>query len=289
MSSSPTVASCLVDGARRLSAATELAASLSAVLDAEVLLAHALGVDRTRLKSHPEDPVMRAQQTTYEHALDRRAAGEPIAYIVGYREFWSLRIHLAPGVLVPRPETELLVERALALRGAGPARILDLGTGAGAIALALAHERPAWRVTATDTSREALAVARANAASMAIRNIELVEGSWFEPLAGRTFEIVVSNPPYVAADDPLLTVSPLSFEPRAALTPGTDALACLRQIVHEAPAHLEPGGWLALEHGARQAADVATLLVARGFSHVRSHTDLAGHERMSEGRWDRHF
>ncbi|MGQ0833425.1 MAG: peptide chain release factor N(5)-glutamine methyltransferase [Gammaproteobacteria bacterium] len=287
MSSNATVASCLLEGVRRLSAASELADSLTGVLDAEVLLSHTLGIDRARVRSHPEVPVADEHRAAYGLALERRAAGEPIAYIVGYRDFWTLRISVNPGVLVPRPETELLVERALALRGADPARIVDLGTGSGAVALALAHERPAWHVTATDASKEALALARANAETHGLTRIELVEGSWFGPLAGRTFDLVLSNPPYVAADDPVLEKSALRFEPRAALTPGPDALECLRAIVHSAPDYLLAGGWLLLEHGAGQAADVSGLLVARGFGHVRSHTDLAGHERMTEGRWGR--
>jgi release factor glutamine methyltransferase len=277
MSSDATVGSCLVEGLRRL----------SSVLDAELLLAHVLGGDRTRLRAHPEHPVGAAQVQAYTRALDRRAAGEPVAYILGYREFWSLRIAVDSAVLVPRPETELLVERALALRGAGESLVADLGTGSGAIALALAHERPAWRIVATDSSGGALAVARTNARTLGLERVEFVAGDWFEPLAGRTFDLVLSNPPYVAPDDPVLADAPLRFEPRAALTPpGADALACLRGIVAAAPGHLAPGGWLLLEHGATQAADVAALLVARGFAHVRSHTDLAGHERMTEGRWD---
>jgi release factor glutamine methyltransferase len=277
MSSNATVGSCLVEGLRRL----------SSVLDAELLLAHALGIDRARVRSHPESPVDAAQAQAYTRALERRAAGEPVAYIVGYREFWSLRIAVDPSVLVPRPETELLVERALALRGAEEARVADLGTGSGAIALALAHERPAWHIVATDSSAAALAVARANARTLGLERVEFVEGDWFAPLAGRTFDLIASNPPYVAADDPVLADAPLRFEPRAALTPaGSDALSCLRSLVEAAPAHLAPGGWLLLEHGAAQAADIAALLVARGFAHVRSHTDLAGRERVIEGRWD---
>ncbi|HEY1284408.1 MAG TPA: peptide chain release factor N(5)-glutamine methyltransferase, partial [Steroidobacteraceae bacterium] len=166
----------------------------------------------------------------------------------------------------------------------GPnARVADLGTGSGAIALALAHERPRWRVTGTDVSEEALRVARSNAASLGLAQVEWVHGSWFEPLAARRFDAVVSNPPYIGAQEPELAM--LRSEPRAALSPGADALACLRAIVREAPDHLEHGGWLVLEHGSRQAAELARELVARGFRHVRSHRDLAGHERATEGQW----
>jgi len=276
MSPNTTVGACLVEGMRRL----------GSVLDAELLLAHSLGVDRARVKSHPETAVDAERLASFRTVLERRAAGEPVAYIVGHREFWTLRLAVSPAVLIPRPETELLVERALALRDAGPARAADLGTGSGAVALALAHERPAWEVTATDASTDALAVARANAAALRLDRVEFLEGDWFGPLAGRTFDVVVSNPPYIAADDPALTGA-LRFEPRAALAGGADGLDSVRRIVEDAPRHLAAGGWLLLEHGATQAADVAALLVARGFAHVRSHTDLAGHERMTEGRWDR--
>ena len=212
-------------------------------------------------------------------------AGEPVAYIVGSKEFWSLRFGVNGSVLVPRPETELLVERALALGTDAGLRVLDLGTGAGAIALALAHERPQWRIAATELSAEALTVATRNAAALKLPQVEFLRGAWFEPLAGRRFDLIVSNPPYVAAADPALCSGDLRHEPRDALTPGADALAALRHIIRAAPAHLARGGWLLLEHGATQAADVARELVVRGFRHVRSQRDLAGHERMSEAQW----
>jgi release factor glutamine methyltransferase len=188
-------------------------------------------------------------------------------------------------VLVPRPETEILVERALQLGVAPTLRALDLGTGAGAIALALGHERPRWQMTATDVSEAALALARVNALALGTPQLEFLHGRWFEPLGGRIFDLIVSNPPYVAEDDPLLLQPPLSFEPRIALTPGVDALADLRRIVRQAPAHLARGGWLLLEHGTTQAGEVARELVVRGFRHVRSQRDLAGHERMTEAQW----
>jgi release factor glutamine methyltransferase len=189
-------------------------------------------------------------------------------------------------VLVPRPETELLVERALALRGSPHGHAADLGTGSGAVALALASERPNWRVIATDWSAEALAVARANAAQLAISSIDFRQGSWFGPLAGERFDLIVSNPPYVAADDPALADPALAYEPRLALTPGADALACLRAIAREAPQHLDRGGWLLLEHGTAQGAAVRHELVLAGFRYVRSQRDLAGHERITEGLYD---
>jgi release factor glutamine methyltransferase len=254
-------------------------------LDAEVLLAHALGVRRARLQSHADEERNDAERTAYERLIERRASGEPVAYIVGSKEFWSLRLGITPAALIPRPETELLVERALKLGATPVLRALDLGTGAGAIALALAHERPRWQITATDCSEAALALARVNAAALGTAQLEFLNGSWFEPLAGRVFDLIVSNPPYIAADDPLLLRPPLSFEPRVALTPGVDAPADLRRIIRAAPAHLARGGWLLLEHGTTQAGDVARELVVRGFRHVRSQRDLAGHERMTEAQW----
>ena len=259
--------------------------SAGTALDAEVLLAHVLGVTRARLRSHPEATPDAAQRQHYAALIARRMAGEPLAYLVGYREFWSLRLCVTPAVLVPRPETELLVQRSLELLTEPAAQVADLGTGSGAIALALASERPGWHVVATDSSIEALAVARHNAQQLGLTPIELLCGAWLAPLAGRRFHLLVSNPPYVAGEDPLLREAPLRFEPRSALSPGPDALRDLRAIVAGAPEHLLPGGWLMLEHGADQAAPVRDALVARGFAHVRSHRDLAGHERVTEARW----
>jgi release factor glutamine methyltransferase len=254
-------------------------------LDAEVLLSHALGSRRSRLQSHADEERNDAERTAYQRLIDRRATGEPVAYIVGAKEFWSLRLAVSSAVLVPRPETELLVERALKLGATTAVRALDLGTGSGAIALALAHERPQWRISATDVSEAALVVARANAAALGERQVEFVHGSWFEPLAGRVFDLIVANPPYVAGDDPALLQAPLSYEPRIALTPEADPLGDLRRIIRAAPTHLARGGWLLLEHGVTQAGEVARELVVRGFRHVRSQRDLAGHERMTEAQW----
>jgi release factor glutamine methyltransferase len=270
-----------------LHAAARALASVSDTpqLDAEVLLAHVLGGRRARLQAHPDEERSDAEQLAFQRLIDRRATGEPVAYIVGYREFWSLRVAVSRAALVPRPETEILVERALKLGTAPTLRALDLGTGAGTIALALGHERPRWQVTGTDISEAALALARVNALALGTPQLEFLHGRWFEPLGGRIFDLIVSNPPYVAEDDPLLSQAPLSFEPRIALTPGVDALADLRRIVRQAPAHLARGGWLLLEHGTTQAGEVARELVVRGFRHVRSQRDLAGHERMTEAQW----
>jgi release factor glutamine methyltransferase len=257
-------------------------------LDAELLLAHTLSKTRTHLKTHPEAVPTPEQARRYADLIERRAAGEPIAYILGYRDFWTLTLSVNPSVLVPRPETELLVERALALRSKGPARIADLGTGSGAIALALASERPEWTITATDVSEGALRTARANAATLGLGRVTFLAGRWFEPLTGRRFDLIASNPPYVSEGDAALQDATLQHEPQIALASGPDGLSSLREIVHSAPDYLERRGWLILEHGSDQAAAVARELVGRGFGHVRSHRDLAGHERITEGQWDLH-
>ena len=285
MTANLTVAALLAEGVGRLRvspAGTDPAAT--ADLDAQLLLAHVLAVPRARLKSHPEDLPDPSRTQHYRRLLARRAAGEPLAYLTGRRDFWSLSLRVTPAVLIPRPETELLVERALALRTAADGRAADLGTGCGAVALALASERPRWHVVATDACADALAIARANAAALRLSRVELRLGDWYQPLLGERFDLLVSNPPYVAQNDPALTTPSLRHEPPRALTPGLDALSSLRTLVRGAPLHLAPEGWLLLEHGATQDADVRRELVVAGFRHVRSHRDLAGHERMTEGQ-----
>ena len=288
-SGAPTVAALLAEGARRLAAAPAARDCGSTPgLDAELLLAHALGVARARLRSHPEDVPAADARSRFLGLVARRAAGEPVAYILGRKGFWTLELNVSPAVLVPRPETELLVERALTLDPGEEAQVADLGTGSGAIALALAAARPRWRIVATDISAAALAVARDNAAALGLARVELIQGDWLACLSARRFQLILSNPPYVAADDPALHQPQLMREPRLALVAADGGLAALLAIIGTAPAHLEPGGWLLLEHGATQAAAVAGALVARGFAQVRSHRDLAGRERMTEGQWPTH-
>jgi release factor glutamine methyltransferase len=288
-SGTPTVAELLEAGERRLlEAPTGRDAGATPRLDAELLLAYALGVGRARLRSHGEEVPVADAAARFPELIERRAAGEPIAYILGRKDFWTLELTVSPAVLVPRPETELLVERALALHPGDEARAADLGTGSGAIALALAGAKPGWRIVATDISAAALAVARANAVALGLERTEMVQGDWLACLPGRTFDLLLSNPPYVAPEDPALRTAELMREPRLALVAEEDGLAALRAITRAAPAHLEPGGWLLLEHGATQAAAVAGALVACGFAQVRSHRDLAGRERMTEGQWPRH-
>ncbi|MBK7251236.1 MAG: peptide chain release factor N(5)-glutamine methyltransferase [Gammaproteobacteria bacterium] len=259
--------------------------SPGAALDAELLLAACAGLSRAQLRATPEHEPTAAQIDRYGALIERRRGGEPLAYLTGRREFWSLSLAVTPAVLVPRPETELVVERALALCGATHCRALDLGTGSGAIALALASERPAWEITATDASDDALAVAQTNARELGLGRVRFLQGSWFEPVAGGRFELIVSNPPYVDAGDAVLGTPELRHEPRCALTPGPDGLAALHALVRQAPDFLEHDGWLVLEHGTRQAASLGATLVAQGFTHVRCHRDLAGHERVTEAHW----
>lgn len=255
-------------------------------LDAELLLAQALGKSRSYLRTWPEREVEAAQQACFDADLARRRAGEPVAYILGQQGFWSLELEVAPHTLIPRPDTELLVETTLALLPATPAAVLDLGTGTGAIALALASERPAWRVTGVDRVAEAVALAERNRARLKLSNAAFVESHWFDALAGQRYRAIVSNPPYIAAADRHLHEGDVRFEPSSALVAGEDGLDDIRLIIEQAPDYLEAGGWLLLEHGFDQAPVVRALLAARGFAAVESRRDLGGHERISLGRLD---
>ncbi|MGH8252567.1 MAG: peptide chain release factor N(5)-glutamine methyltransferase [Steroidobacteraceae bacterium] len=256
----------------------------SAALDAQLLLAHALSLPRSVVLAHDADLLRPDQAVAFQQLLSRRANGEPLAYIVGRKEFWTLQLQVTPAVLVPRPETELLVERALALLQAAEASVADLGTGSGAIALALASERPRWQVTATDQSSAALAVAAGNARALGLANVRCVGGDWFEPLAGERFDLIASNPPYIAAGDRALADPALRHEPARALSSGATGLEALAALIAGAAAHLLADGWLLLEHGASQQREVADLLVAQGFRHVRCHADLAGLPRVTEAQ-----
>jgi len=257
-----------------------------AAREAELLLLHVLQHPRAWLFAHPEAIVDAGDAARFRSLLARRAAGEPLAYITGRREFWSLDLDVTPDVLIPRPETELLVELALQRIGRdGASEVADLGTGSGAIALAIAHARPRSRVLATDASAVALDVAQANAHRLGLGRVEFVRGDWFAPLAQRVFDIIVSNPPYVADGDAHLERGDLRFEPRSALASGGDGLDAIRAIVAGAPAHLLPGGWLLLEHGFEQGAAVRDLLAKNGFADVFTALDLERRERVSGGRW----
>ena len=267
--------------------AQALATAALEAVDARVLLRHALGVDEAYLIAHDRDVLTSAQREKFEALVERRCAGEPVAYITGTREFFGLEFKVTPAVLIPRPETELLVDWTLEkISPDTNARVLDLGTGSGCIAISVAQARPRARVIAVDCAAAAIEVARANAQRHRVVNVEFREDEWFSGLAGWRFELIVANPPYIAAGDAHLSTGDLRFEPAAALASGADGLDAIRVIVAAAPQYLQAGGWLAFEHGYDQAPRCRDLLEHAGFTQVFSHADLAGIERISGGCLD---
>lgn len=246
--------------------------------EARLLLAAASGVPEAALVAFPERSLLPEAEKRFAEFVQRRSRGEPVAYLLGCKEFYGLDLVVSPAVLIPRPETELLVELALTRPFSS---VADLGTGSGAIALALKANRPSGRVVAVESSVDAFAVARTNAVRHRL-DVDLRQGHWCEPLGEERFDLVVSNPPYIASGDPHLGA--LAFEPARALVAGADGLDCIREIVASAPAHIEPGGWLLLEHGMGQDEAVRALLLARGLEDVRSWPDLAGIPRVTGGR-----
>ena len=253
-------------------------------LDARVLLSHVLQKDAAYLVAHADMRLAPDAAAQFEAAVRRRSAGEPVAYITGRREFFGLEFRVTPTVLIPRPETELLVELALAGIPAEVERtVLDLGTGSGCVAISIAHARPHARVVAVDRSPDALAVAAENARSLHVGRVNLLQGDWFEPLVGKRFDVIVANPPYVADADPHLFQGDLRYEPRTALVGGEDGLCPIRRIVGSADQHLTDGGMLLFEHGFDQGEACRALLTASGFEQVETWRDLAGHERVSGG------
>ncbi len=268
--------------------AAQLAAAIAQLGDrfeAEMLLCHVLERDRAWLMAHAEYVLDAAQTIRLQSLVQRRAAGEPVAYIMGLRGFWKMDLQVSPAVLIPRPETELLVEQALEhLPTDRVCKVADLGTGSGAVALAIASERPRTEVLATDASEDALAVARANADRLGLTNVAFAHGDWLQPLAGQQFDVIVSNPPYVAAGDNHLKQGDLRYEPVMALASGSDGLDAIRHIIKGASKHLHEDAWLLIEHGWDQSGAVRALMREAGFDEVSSARDLQQHERISGGR-----
>lgn len=258
--------------------------SESAQIDSELLLACALGCTRTYLYTWPEKVLSTSQRSYFESLLDRRVMGEPIAYVTGEREFWTLSLRVNRHVLIPRPETELLVETALNLLPKQAQRVADLGTGSGAIALALAKERPDWQIYASDLSADALRVASDNALTNELGNVQFAQGSWCDALPAAPLHMIISNPPYIDPQDSHLSQGDLRFEPRSALSSEESGIADIRTIITQAPAHLTPGGWLLLEHGYEQAAVVGEMLAKDGFLQIKTLQDVNGLDRVSLGQ-----
>lgn len=260
----------------------EAAAVLGDRLEAELLLAHALGVDRAWFFAHAEDRGDPAGVRRFEALVARRAGGEPVAYILGRRDFWSLSLEVTPATLIPRPETELLVELALERLPRGGS-LLDLGTGSGAIALAIASERPDADVVAIDASGAALAIARRNAERLGLARVAMHESDWYACVGDRRFDVIVSNPPYVEADDPHLGQGDLRYEPASALASGADGLDDIRRIAEGAARHLRGSGWLLVEHGWNQGDAVRALFTRSGLSHAFTAQDLEARDRVTGG------
>ncbi|WP_277987054.1 peptide chain release factor N(5)-glutamine methyltransferase [Pseudolysobacter antarcticus] len=278
---SSTVRALLLEAARILP-------TPEARLEAEILLVFVLDVSRTWLFAHADDGIDAVRIERYRGLLAARAAGQPIAYLTGRREFWSLPLQITADTLIPRADTELLVEQALLhIPQSGIVDILDLGTGSGAIALALAHERPQARVVATDLSCAALAVARGNTQQLGIGNIRFCAGSWFSAIEPQYFDVIVSNPPYIRTSDHHLGEGDLRFEPISALASGVDGLDAIREIVYDARAYLKPDGWLLFEHGWDQAAEIRALLRKSGFVDIATSRDIEQRDRVTSGKLGR--
>ncbi len=259
--------------------------SPTAQLDAELLLAHVLDKPRSYLFTWPEKTLGKAQTEAFMALLARRQRGEPVAYLLGRQGFWTLDLQVAEHTLIPRADSELLVEAALQLADAtSPLQVLDLGTGTGALALALASERPQWRVTGVDRVESAVALAQSNQQQLQLSNAQFLHSHWFSALTDQRYDLILSNPPYIADNDPHLAQGDLRFEPLSALVSGADGLDDLRAIIAQAPSYLTAGGWLLLEHGYDQACAVAELLQQAGFIEISSQRDLGGHERVTLGR-----
>lgn len=268
----------------------ELASRLESIsdspqLDVQTVLGHVLGKSRSYLFSHPELALTDAQTATFNDLLARRLNSEPVAYLTGTRGFWNIELSVNPSVLIPRPETELLVELALSLDQDQIGSMVDLGTGSGAIAISLARERPNWNVSATDITTAAIATARKNALANDVE-IKFIKGNWYRPLTGTRFDLIVSNPPYIKADDPHLAQPGLKYEPVEALVSDVDGLAALREIIRTGRQHLNQGGWIILEHGYDQSNKVCAMLDSNGYHAIEPYKDIAKTDRAVMARFD---
>lgn len=269
-------------------AVTQLPHSPTAKLDAEVLLSHVLGVERVYLLTWPERLLSNSEWQTMQALVAQRTNGIPVAYLIGQREFWSLPLQVNNSTLIPRPDTEVLVETALQLSLPPAARVLDLGTGTGAIALALKSSQPQWQVTAVDRERAAVTLAQHNANSLKLA-VAVIQSDWFAALPEQQFDLIVSNPPYIDGDDPHLQQGDVRFEPTTALVAAQQGLADLFHIIDTAPLFLAPAGWLVLEHGWQQGAAVRSQLTRQGYQQVTTVCDYANLERVTIGQWSRHY
>lgn len=275
----PTIASCLQQAKK------QLAACPTASLDAELLLLAVLKQTRAYLYTYPDKLLSAEDYEHFQSFIVRRQSGEPVAYILGHKDFWDLSLKVTPDVLIPRPETELLVELSLNLLDQDkPAKLLDLGTGSGAIACSLAHTCSKWQVTATDISAKALAVAQENVTAYQLNNVTCVLSDWFENIQAQSFDVILSNPPYIEEGDPELCTESMQYEPHSALFSPQQGLADLERIMQHAVAYLAPDGWLLLEHGFQQGNDVRTLFETHGYVNVTTHQDLAQRDRVSIGQ-----
>ena len=289
----PTISGCLkISGRLKISELLKKSAELAVVsdtsrLDVEVLLSHILNKDRSFLYTWPEHQLSEQQQHFFDAYFNRRLQGEPVAHITGQREFWSLLFDVSPATLIPRPETELLVELALSLPLVDQPFILDLGTGTGAIALALASEHPNWKIVGVDSFPEAVKLAEKNRKQLSLKlkkgfdNVQIFQSHWFSNLKDQTFDLIVSNPPYIDAEDKHLKQGDVRFEPRSALVAGEQGLSDLGAIINSAHTYLNTEGWLLLEHGYDQGEAVRTMMMAAGFSDIATHVDLAGLDRVT--------
>ena len=258
--------------------------SSTPVLDVELLLCHVLDQSRSWLLAWPEYALSAHQLAAVTHWIDQRLTGRPIAHLIGTRDFWNLTLKVSPDTLIPRPDTELLVEQVLACLDRLPRKVADLGTGTGAIALALAAERPDWQITGTDRIEAAVELARQNADLNGSGHVQFHTGSWCDALPDRDYDLIVSNPPYIRADDPHLHQGDVRFEPGSALISGVDGLEDIRIIAGQARQYLKPRGWLLLEHGCDQGSDVRNILNRQHYTDMETFCDLAGHERTTRGR-----